>query len=93
MKLLLLTTFVIHVLAAPNKIPDFVLLEDRSENGYPSVMINFPNGRTDKLILNKYYLSEEDERNEIEHCNYVGYLENESEACVAMTGRYFNIFS
>ena len=36
-------------------IPKFTLLEERSENGNPSVMITFPIGYDDKLVLNKYF--------------------------------------
>ena len=86
-----IVTFIIHAaLALPNEplcsVPKFEELEDRSEDGSPNVQITFPNSYTDKLILNRYYLNEEEEQAGAEHCNYVGYLEVEREACVAMTG-------
>ena len=67
-------------------LPKFTLIEERSDNGSPSVMITFPNGLDDKLILNKYYLNEEQEQLGAEHCNFVGHLENDLDACVALTG-------
>ena len=90
MKLLLLTFFVIQTLALPpqpsDPVPDFHILEDRSENGSPSVQITFPNGKSDKLVLKKYYTNEAEERAELEHCNFIGHLEHEQDACIAMTG-------
>lgn len=90
MKLFLIAIFIIQALALPNEplcsVPKFQQLEDRSEDGSPIVEITFPNSYTDKLILNRYYLNEEEEQAGAEHCNYVGHLELDQEACVAMTG-------
>mgnify|MGYP007015419963 FL=1 len=61
-------------------LPTFTFHEEKSLDGSPSLSINFPNGLTDKLILSKHEDSEES------HCHYIGHLENERDACVAMTG-------
>ena len=66
--------------------PKFTLLEERSANGAPSVSVTFPNGHQDKLVLNRYDANDEDRMANEEHCNFIGHLENEPEACVAMTG-------
>ena len=66
--------------------PRFTLLQDRSANRAPSVSIIFPDGYTDTLILEQYHANEEDRIPNVEHCNYIGHLAKEPEACVAMTG-------
>lgn len=70
-------------------VPSFTLLEDRSEDGSPNLSVEFADGTTDTIILEKYYANEEDKVQErmsgIEDCNYLGYLKNEK-ACLAMTG-------
>ena len=40
--------------------PTFTLVEERNENGAPSVAITFPNGHNDILLLDKFYANEED---------------------------------
>ena len=37
-------------------------------------------------MLEKHHANEEDRIANEEHCNYIGHLAEESEACVAMTG-------
>jgi len=73
--------------------PKFTLVEERNENGVPSVAIIFPNGHNDILLLDKFYANEEDRMIQghdgipnVEQCVYFGHLANEPEACVAMTG-------
>merc|ERR1712168_828994 len=66
--------------------PKFTLLEERSANGAPSVSVTFPNGHQDKLVLSRFDANDEDRMANKEHCNFIGHLENEPEACVAMTG-------
>ena len=66
--------------------PKFTLLEERYANGAPSVSVTFPNGHQDNLILDRYDANEEDRMSNKKHCNFIGHLENEPEACVAMTG-------
>ena len=66
--------------------PAFTFSEERSSNGSPSVSIVFPDGFEDTLVLRKYHANEEDRIANEDHCNYLGHLANEPEACVAMTG-------
>ena len=65
-------------------------------NGVPSIAIDFPDGYNDTLVLNKFHANDQDRiANEDNcrgvtggacHCNFIGHLKNEPEACVAMTG-------
>ena len=85
MKFLLLLT----ALAVPTlgNVPSFTLNAERSLDGSPSVTVAFPDGYQDTLILNKFYTNEEERlEEEDDTCAYIGHLENEPEACVAMTG-------
>ena len=66
--------------------PAFTFSEERSSNGSPSVSIVFPDGFEDTLVLRKYHANDEDRIANEDHCNYLGHLANEPEACVAMTG-------
>ena len=66
--------------------PRFGLIQERSFNGAPSVSIAFPDGYKDTLVLERYYANEEERMERTEACRYIGHLENEPEACVAMTG-------
>ena len=64
----------------------FNLLKDRFEDSTPNIEITFPDGYTDRLILEKHYFNEEDKKKIDNHCNYIGHLAEEKTACVAMTG-------
>ena len=69
--------------------PHFTLNADRSLDGIPSVTVTFPDGYTDNLILDRHYSNQDDElmrSEEADNCNFIGHLEKEQEACVAMTG-------
>ena len=55
-------------------------------NGVPIVTVTFPNGHEDTLILDRHYSLEEDRIKQVEACNYIGHLEKDTDACVAMTG-------
>ena len=66
-------------------LPSFTLNAERSIDGSPSVSITFPNGYTDTLALTQHFGGLENDE-EVENCNYIGHLVNETEACVAMTG-------
>ena len=68
------------------KLTKFTLVEERSENGSPTVTVEFPDGYSDTLVLNRYFSSEEDRMNTADECHYIGYLAKETNACVAMTG-------
>ena len=70
-------------------VPSFDVLEDRSEDGSPTLAVTFPDGHTDTIILTKYFANEDDKVQErmsgVEDCNYVGHLKNDR-SCLAMTG-------
>ena len=66
--------------------PRFSLVEERSFNGAPVVSITFPDGHEDELVLSKFHANDEDRMANKDHCNFIGHLANEPEACVAMTG-------
>ena len=77
------------LLAAENKVPQLSLLKS-SNDKIPQISVRFPNGKWDKLVLNRYYASHEYERSwkskDTENCRFIGRLSEETEACVAMTG-------
>ena len=64
----------------------FSLVEERSKHSPPNVLVTFPDGYTDRLVLRKHYFNEKDRMADDRHCNYIGHLEKETDACVAMTG-------
>ena len=39
--------------------PSFVLVEERSSNGAPSIVVTFPDGYQDVLILSKFYANKQ----------------------------------
>ena len=83
-------TLVVILRAAENKVPQLSLIKARSSSNdkIPQISVRFPNGKWDKLVLNRYYY-EEYERSifkDIENCRFIGRLSEETEACVAMTG-------
>merc|ERR1712025_31450 len=77
---------VVYSAKVKNTSPKFTFLEERSANGAPSVSVTFPDGYKDNLILSRFDANNEDRMANEEHCNFIGHLENEPEACVAMTG-------
>ena len=52
----------------------------------PEIHIQFPNGHEDTLILNRHYASDLDRLEGKLRCNFLGHLENDLKACVAVTG-------
>ena len=62
----------------------FSLLDDQSRDSSPSIMVTFPDGYSDKIILRKHNHNEKN-MNENE-CSYYVHLFKEKETCVAMTG-------
>merc|ERR1712001_75178 len=64
----------------------FTLVEERSSNRSPTVKVTFSDGYTDTLVLSRYHSSEEDRITGVEECHFIGHLEKEVDACVAMTG-------
>merc|ERR1711971_1524356 len=66
--------------------PTFSMVEERSSDRSPQVSVTFPDGYQDNLVLSRFDANDEDRMANKEHCNFIGHLENEPEACVAMTG-------
>ena len=66
--------------------PHFSMMQDRSENGIPLINIRFQDGYEDTLILHKHTSQMRTDDLESEYCHYLGHLENEPEACIAVTG-------
>ena len=66
--------------------PSFVLVEERSSNGAPSIVVTFSDGYQDVLVLSKFYANKQNRIASKERCHYIGHLANELTACVAMTG-------
>ena len=85
-------TLVVILLAAEIKVPQLSLIKARSSSNdnVPQISVRFPNGKWDRLVLNRYYASHEYERSwkskDTENCRFIGRLSEETEACVAMTG-------
>ena len=86
MKLLLVTILMLLGLAFAvppfDRTPTITLNQDRDSNGNPSISIAFPDGYTDNMILSK----SDDEDLEENECIFMGHLEKETSACIAMTG-------
>jgi len=72
--------------ARVNVAPTFSMVEERSSDRSPQVSVTFPDGYQDNLVLSRFDANDEDRMANKEHCNFIGHLENEPEACVAMTG-------
>ena len=75
---------VIHI--GRKETPTFNLVNERSINGSPTVTITFPDGYQDTLVLNRYYANEQNRLARKDRCHFIGHLEKEITACVAMTG-------
>ena len=68
---------------------EFSVIDEETEDLSPSILVTFPDGYKDKIVLRKHFFNEEDrvEKNENDDsCNYLGHLFKETQACVAMTG-------
>ena len=66
--------------------PEVNIKETRSANGIPAIDITFPDGFQDKLVLERHYMTEMDRMAQKMHCNFIGHLAIDTEACVAVTG-------
>jgi len=76
-----------YLAKAEGSTPTFTFSEERSIDGSPKINVRFQNGESDTLILSTSERDRELMRSTgIEECRYFGHLENEPEACVAMTG-------
>ena len=63
--------------------------KDRSSGSIPSVTVSFQDGFTDTLKLRQYFTNDNEKSDfEANTCAYIGYLEKDPKACVAMTGCY-----
>ena len=58
--------------------PNFSLVQERLDNGSPSIKVTFPDGYSDLLVLNHFY----DKENRPEGCHFMGHLENEPDSCI-----------
>jgi len=82
--LFILVSF-IHVAFTSNT-PTFTLLDSRLDDDapmpIPNILVTFPDGYSDNLVLNHFY----SENDHADGCHFLGHLKNEQEACIAMTG-------
>ena len=67
--------------------PSFSLASERSLDGSPKINVVFPSGKSDSILLS---ISESDlelrMETGVDECRYMGRLENDPKACIAMTG-------
>jgi len=81
-RLLLLSLFVSQAFA----VPSFLVREERSLEGTPTIDVVFDDGFEDTLILDNMYFAYEDRIEGEEICDYFGHLASDLTACVAVTG-------
>ena len=67
-------------------LPDVHVKESKSVNGIPSIDITFPDGFQDRFVLERHYMTEMDRMARKMHCNFIGHLAKDTEACVGVTG-------
>ena len=67
-------------------VPTIKVSQARSKGSVPEMQITFADGHEDKLILHRHFISGADRMMDEEMCNYLGHLENDATACVAVTG-------
>ena len=68
-------------------VPTIKVSQDRSKTSIPEFHITFADGHEDKLILHRHFNSDAERMmNEEMNCNYLGHLEGDASACVAVTG-------
>ena len=60
--------------------------QDRTLTSIPEIQIVFPDGHADSLILHRHYVSDLERLESKPNCNYLGHLEKDLQACVAVTG-------
>ena len=68
------------------RLPKFSMIGERSMDDVPTILIAFPDGSADTLVLDRYYSNEDDRKAGFNRCNFIGHLERETDACVGMTG-------
>ena len=86
MKFAILLLFPSLLAAQPVGLPKITILNPDSANAIPLIAITFSDGHEDIFNLERHYLSEADRIAKKINCNFIGHLENDSEACVAVTG-------
>ena len=75
-------------LALPNSklAPKITVQQDRSPLTIPIIDILFPDGHEDKMILKRHFVTDEEKEKQELNCNFLGHLQNDREACLAVTG-------
>jgi len=81
-RLLLLSLFVSQAFA----VPSFLVREERSLEGTPTIDVVFDDGFEDTLILDTISFGDEDRIEGEEICDYFGHLASDLTSCVAVTG-------
>ena len=72
--------------SSTERLPTFTMIGERSMDEIPTIAIAFPDGSTDTAILEKYYSNEDDRKAGVKHCNFIGHLAKETNACIGVTG-------
>ena len=67
-------------------VPMIKVSQDRSRTSIPEVQITFPNGHEDRLVLHRHFVNQAERMEGQMNCNYLGHLEVDTAACVAVTG-------
>ena len=67
-------------------VPTIKVSQDRSKTSIPEFHITFADGHEDKLILHRHFISDAERMDGQMNCNYLGHLEKDASACVAVTG-------
>lgn len=88
MKVVVFFAVVSLALAKPGheRLPSFKVFQDKSLGAIPKIEVTFPNGHVDRMVLERYFANEADRQSRKLACNFIGHLEKESTACVAVTG-------
>ena len=85
---LLFALFIVALLTlgyCTDQVPTIKILEN-TESDVPKIEISFPDGRQDTLILHKYTIPAFGQVKDNNTCTYIGHLEKEPGASVAVTG-------
>ena len=77
---------VLGLSSSSEHLPKFSMIGERSIDEVPTILIAFPDGSSDALVLDRYYSNEDDHKAGFNRCNFIGHLEQETDACVGMTG-------
>ena len=80
-------TFIFLVLSEASVVPSFSWHRSaKSADGIPNLLINFPDGSQDKVVLKKMFPDLVSSRDTGDDCIYDGHLQHESGVYVTMTG-------